>query len=240
MVSLSADHRHRQAPGRSLPEPPGPPCAGSRDLRKADPVHRLQRLARSRGDRRPPLPGPTPKPVAASAETAIWSRSPRVPLGRAKIGVHAFRCVLTLAIAHLMRCQAAQAGMDFSVRELLYVLAAIRETVLLHPSAGGRRGVRRMLTAATQPAAHVELCGLGAYIPALRSYIPVATNRPSVSANTTSDQESKETRASLCARSTLIANRDVPIVSARWQNLAQWSGVRSLAEQMAGRLREPG
>jgi hypothetical protein len=85
-----------------------------------------------------------------------------------------------------------------------------------------------------------ELCGLGAYIPRLGSYISVATNWPSASANITSDQESQETRASLCVRGTLIANREVHIVSARWQDLTQWSGVRSLAERVVGRLRGPG
>lgn len=47
-----------------------------------------------------------------------------------KIRVHVFYCVLALATAHLMRRQAAQAGLDLSVRELLRTLAAIQETVL--------------------------------------------------------------------------------------------------------------
>ena len=63
-----------------------------------------------------------------------------------KIRVHAFYCVLALTTAHLMRRQAAQAGLDISVRELLHTLAGIQETVLIYPSAGGRPKARRMLT----------------------------------------------------------------------------------------------
>ena len=44
-------------------------------------------------------------------------------------------------------------------------------------------------------AAMLALYRLGAYIPALRSYTPVATNQPSASANTIGDQENRETRA---------------------------------------------
>jgi transposase len=62
------------------------------------------------------------------------------------ITVHMFTCVLALQIAHLMRRQAAQAGLDLSVRELLGQLAAIGETVLLYPSTGGRPKARRMTT----------------------------------------------------------------------------------------------
>ena len=36
-----------------------------------------------------------------------------------KIRVHAFYCVLALALARLMRREAAKAGLDMSVRELL-------------------------------------------------------------------------------------------------------------------------
>ena len=54
------------------------------------------------------------------------------------IRVHVFTCVLALQIAHLMRRRARQAGLDLSVRELLSQLAAIGETVLIYPSAGGR------------------------------------------------------------------------------------------------------
>ena len=62
------------------------------------------------------------------------------------ITVHMFTCVLALQIAHLMRRQAAQAGLDLSVRELVAQLAAIGETVLLYPSTGGRPKARRMTT----------------------------------------------------------------------------------------------
>ena len=64
-----------------------------------------------------------------------------------KIRVHVFYCVLALTIAHLMRRQAKDAGMDLSVRELLTTLAGIGETVLLYHDGGkGRPRARRMLT----------------------------------------------------------------------------------------------
>jgi transposase len=66
-----------------------------------------------------------------------------------KIRVHAFYCVLALAVVHLMRRQADAAGLDMSVRELLDQLAGIEETVLLYPSTGGRPRARRMLTERT-------------------------------------------------------------------------------------------
>jgi transposase len=62
------------------------------------------------------------------------------------IRVHVFYCVLALAVAHLMRREAARAGLPLSVRELLGHLAGIQETVLLYPSTGGRPRARRMLT----------------------------------------------------------------------------------------------
>ncbi len=66
------------------------------------------------------------------------------------IRVHVFTCVLALQIAHLMRRQAAQAGLRMSVRELLTQLAGIGETVLLYPSTGGRPKARRMTTELTK------------------------------------------------------------------------------------------
>ena len=57
-------------------------------------------------------------------------------------------------------------GCDLSVRELLAKLAAIGETVLLYPSAGGRPKARRMLTELTgdQQALH-EIFGLDRWAP---------------------------------------------------------------------------
>ncbi len=64
-----------------------------------------------------------------------------------KIRVHAFYCVLALAIAHLMRREARNAGLPMSVRELLRTLAGIGETVLLYHDGGkGRPRARRMIT----------------------------------------------------------------------------------------------
>jgi transposase len=76
----------------------------------------------------------------------VVSFSPMFHWTEQKIRVHAFYCVLALTIAHLMRRQAAQAGLGLSVRELLHTLAGIQETVMIYPSAGGRPKARRMLT----------------------------------------------------------------------------------------------
>jgi len=64
-----------------------------------------------------------------------------------KIRVHAFYTVLALTVAHLMRRQAANAGLDLSVRALLRELSGIGETVLLyHDGAKGRPRAQRLLT----------------------------------------------------------------------------------------------
>jgi transposase len=63
-----------------------------------------------------------------------------------KIRVHVFYCVLALAVAHLLRRQAAQAGLPMSVRELLATLAGIQETVLLYQGPRGRPRARHVLT----------------------------------------------------------------------------------------------
>ncbi len=64
-----------------------------------------------------------------------------------KIRVHVFYCVLALAVAHLMRRQAHQGGLDLSVRELLTTLGGIQETVLLYPTGNkGRPRAQRILT----------------------------------------------------------------------------------------------
>jgi hypothetical protein len=82
------------------------------------------------------------------------------------IRVHAFYCVLALAVAHLLRRQAAQAGLAMSVRELLATLAEIQETVLLHQGPRGRPRARHVLTELdpTQQRLY-DLFGLGAYAP---------------------------------------------------------------------------
>jgi transposase len=84
-----------------------------------------------------------------------------------KIRVHVFYCVLALAIAHLMRRQAHQAGLNLSVHELLTALAGIQETVLLYPTGGrGRPRAQRILTD-TDPTQQrlSELFNLDAYAP---------------------------------------------------------------------------
>jgi len=77
----------------------------------------------------------------------VVSFSPMHHWTDSKIRVHVFYCVLALAIAHLMRREADNAGLHMSVRELLNTLAGIQETVLLYHDGGkGRPRARRMLT----------------------------------------------------------------------------------------------
>lgn len=93
--------------------------------------------------------------------------SPMFHWTESKIRVHVFYCVLALAVAHLMRRQAQQAGIDLSVRELLGSLAGIEETVLLYPTGNkGRPRAQRILTD-TDPTQDrlSELFGLAAYAP---------------------------------------------------------------------------
>jgi hypothetical protein len=71
-----------------------------------------------------------------------------------------------LAVARLMRREAAQAGLDMSVRELLGTLGEIEETVLLYQGERGRPRARRMLTEMGPAQQRLyDLFGLGAYAP---------------------------------------------------------------------------
>ncbi len=83
-----------------------------------------------------------------------------------KIRVHVLCCVLALALAHLLRRQAAQAGIVMSVRELLSTLASVQETVLLYQGARGRPRARHVLTELdpTQQRLY-DLFGLDTYAP---------------------------------------------------------------------------
>jgi transposase len=63
-----------------------------------------------------------------------------------KIRVHLFTCVLALTIAHLMRRQAARAGITTSVPALLEDLEGIGETVLLYQGERGRPRARHQIT----------------------------------------------------------------------------------------------
>jgi transposase len=84
-----------------------------------------------------------------------------------KIRVHVFTCVLALAVAHLMRRTAAQAGLHLSVRELLEHLEGIGETVLLHHDGGkGRPRAQRLLTDLSDTQQRLyDLYTLGRYAP---------------------------------------------------------------------------
>jgi transposase len=82
----------------------------------------------------------------------VVSFSPMHHWTDSKIRVHVFCCVLALAVAHLMRRHAHQAGLHLSVRELLDHLAGIGETILLYHDGGkGRPRATRMLTDMTDP-----------------------------------------------------------------------------------------
>jgi transposase len=97
----------------------------------------------------------------------VVSFSPMHHWTDSKIRVHVFYCVLALAIAHLMRREAEQAGLHLSVRELLGELAGIGETVLLHHDGGkGRPRAQRVLTdrSPTQRALY-DLFALDRYAP---------------------------------------------------------------------------
>ena len=96
----------------------------------------------------------------------VVSFSPMFHWTDQKIRVHALYCVLALMVAHLLRRQAAQAGIAMSVRELVTTLDSIQETVMVYPSTGGRPRARRMLTELTPTAARLyELFGLAAHAP---------------------------------------------------------------------------
>jgi transposase len=96
----------------------------------------------------------------------VVSFSPMFHWTDQKIRVHVFYCVLALAVAHLLRRQAAQAGLHLSVRELLGTLAGIQETVLLYQGERGRPRARHVLTELdpTQQRLY-DLFGLDAYAP---------------------------------------------------------------------------
>jgi hypothetical protein len=79
----------------------------------------------------------------------VVSFSPMFHWTDQKIRVHAFYCVAALAIAHLMRRQAAHTGITLSVRELLATLAGIQETVLLYQGDSGRPRAHHILTDTT-------------------------------------------------------------------------------------------
>jgi hypothetical protein len=83
-----------------------------------------------------PPTDPNPRRVPATEDPQVVSFSPMHHWTDQKIRVHVFTCVLALAVAHLMRRTATQAGLHLSVRELLDHLEGIGETVLLHHDGG--------------------------------------------------------------------------------------------------------
>lgn len=99
-------------------------------------------------------------------DRSVVSFSPMFHWSDQKIRVHAFYCVLALAVARLMVREATAAGLPMSVRELLGHLGGIEETVLLYAGERGRPRARHMLTDMdpTQQRLY-DLFGLEAYAP---------------------------------------------------------------------------
>ena len=97
----------------------------------------------------------------------VVSFSPMHHWTEQKIRVHVFYCVLALAIAHLMRRTADQAGLHMSVRELLAELGGIGETVLLYHDGGkGRPREQHLLTDMTSTQTHLaDLFNIHRYAP---------------------------------------------------------------------------
>jgi transposase len=99
-------------------------------------------------------------------DPTVVSFSPMFHWTDHKIRVHVAHCVLALMTARLMVREAAGAGIDMSVRELLSTLRGIEETVLLYQGERGRPRARRMLTEMDPVQARLyELFGLDAYAP---------------------------------------------------------------------------
>jgi transposase len=96
----------------------------------------------------------------------VVSFSPMFHWTDSKIRVHAFYCVLALAVARLMVREAKQSGLDMSVRALLSTLGEIEETVLLYQGDRGRPRARRMLTEMDPVQRRLyDLFGLDTYAP---------------------------------------------------------------------------
>ncbi|MGI0156186.1 MAG: IS1634 family transposase, partial [Thermoplasmata archaeon] len=96
----------------------------------------------------------------------VVSFSPMFHFTDQKIRVHVFYCVLALMVARLMVREADHAGLHLSVRELLYALGGIEETLLLYQGERGRPKARRMLTEIDPDQQRLyDLFGLDAYAP---------------------------------------------------------------------------
>lgn len=99
-------------------------------------------------------------------DRSVVSFSPMFHWTDQKIRVHAFYCVLALAVARLMVRDAEAAGIHLSVRALLDTLAGIEETVLIYPGERGRPRARRMLTDMNADQQRLyDLFGLDTYAP---------------------------------------------------------------------------
>ena len=85
----------------------------------------------------------------------VVSFSPMYHWTDQKIRVHAFYCVLALAVARLMQREVSRTGLNMSVREMLHTLGGIEETVMLYHGETGRPRARRMLTEMSSPQKHL-------------------------------------------------------------------------------------
>jgi hypothetical protein len=84
------------------------------------------------------------------------------------IRVHTYTCVLALQLAHLIRREAAQAGLSMSVRALIEALAGIQETVLIYPATGGWITCTKA-TSCSVPTSQAPASGSSTSRPAARS-----------------------------------------------------------------------
>ena len=99
-------------------------------------------------------------------DPSVVSFSPMFHWTEQKIRVHAFYCVLALAVARLMVREASRQGLSMSVRQLLSHLAGIEETVLLYSGERGRPRARHMLTDMDPTQRRLyDLFGLETYAP---------------------------------------------------------------------------
>jgi transposase len=99
-------------------------------------------------------------------DPTVVSFSPMFHFTEQKIRVHVFYCVLALLLARLMVREAERAGITASVRELLFALSGIEETVLLYQGERGRPRARRMLTETDARQRRLyDVFGLDSYAP---------------------------------------------------------------------------
>ena len=74
-----------------------------------------------------------------------------------KIRVHAFLCMLAVTVAHLLRREAVQSGIDLSLPQLLQDLTDVQEVLLAYPESSA---IRDHLTLTTRTRRQQKLLDL--------------------------------------------------------------------------------